>query len=104
MGVLNYRKWRSRPWTLKAPGCLSAGKGLDLLSLRGRLLTAKLTSAGTNVTILKLSNSASIDKVDGSYEGRFWIAENEELAETTRAVGHAAGLHYDLRPGRTSAE
>jgi hypothetical protein len=42
-----------------------AAKGLDLLSLRGRLLTAKLTSAGPNVTILKLLRSKSIDKVDG---------------------------------------
>jgi hypothetical protein len=42
-----------------------AGKGLDLLSLRRRLLTAKLTGAWTNVTILKLLQSASIDKVNG---------------------------------------
>jgi len=38
-------------------------KGLDFLNLRRRLLTAKLTGAGPNVTILKLLQSASIDKV-----------------------------------------
>lgn len=39
------------------------GKGLDLLNLRRRLLTKKLTGAGPNVTILKLLESVSIDKV-----------------------------------------
>jgi hypothetical protein len=38
-------------------------KGLDFLDLRRRLLTAKLTGAGPNVTILKLFERASIDKV-----------------------------------------
>ena len=42
-----------------------AAKGLDLLSLHKRLVTAKLTSAGPNVTILKLLHRASIGKVDG---------------------------------------
>jgi hypothetical protein len=49
-----------------------AGKGLDLLNLRGRLLTAKLTGAWTNVTILKLLQSASIDKVDGLDGAACW--------------------------------
>jgi hypothetical protein len=40
-----------------------AAKGLDLFYLRGRLVTAKLTGAGPNVTILKLLRSKSIDKV-----------------------------------------
>jgi hypothetical protein len=40
-----------------------AGKGLDLFHLRRRLVTVKLTGAGPNVTILKLLESASIDKV-----------------------------------------
>jgi hypothetical protein len=31
-----------------------AAKGLNLLNLLGRLLTAKLTGAGPNVTILKI--------------------------------------------------
>ena len=42
-----------------------AAKGLDLSSLHKRLVTAKLTGAGPNVTILKLLRSKSIDKVDG---------------------------------------
>ena len=48
------------------------GKGLDLLNLRRRLLTAKLTGAGPNVTILKLLQSASIDKVDGLDGAACW--------------------------------
>jgi NAD(P)H-flavin reductase len=49
-----------------------AGKGLDLLNLRRRLLTAKLTGAGPNVTILKRLQSASIDKVDGLDKAACW--------------------------------
>jgi hypothetical protein len=49
----------------KAAKPLSRWKGLDLLNLRRRLLTVESTGAGPNVTILKLLQSASIDKVDG---------------------------------------
>src|SRR3954451_6432182 len=51
--------------------CLAA-KGLDLLSLRGRLLTPKLTSAGPNVTILKILQAESIDKLDGLTRAVCW--------------------------------
>ena len=40
-----------------------AAKDLDLLSLHKRLVTARLTGAGPNVTILKILHRASIDKV-----------------------------------------
>jgi hypothetical protein len=47
----------------KMPGFLCRKKGLDLFNLRRWLLTAKLTGVGPNVTILKLFERASIDKV-----------------------------------------
>jgi hypothetical protein len=53
-------------------------KGLDLFSLRRRVLTPTLTGAGPNVTILKIWQSASIDKVDGLTEYLLGLAENEE--------------------------
>lgn len=63
---LGYRKRHSRPWIPKeAAKLLSGKKGLYLLNLRGRPLTAKSTGASPNVTILKLLKSTSIDKVDG---------------------------------------
>jgi hypothetical protein len=63
-----------------------------LLSLRRRLVTLKLTGAGPNVTILKLLRPASIDKVDGQTGTLAGIAENEEMAQTIRALGNVAGL------------
>jgi hypothetical protein len=53
------------PESGKAPGCFSRCKGPWFVVFARRLLTAKLTGAGPNVTILKLLTSASIDKVDG---------------------------------------
>jgi hypothetical protein len=42
------------------------------------VLTPKLTGAGPNVTILKIWQSASIDKVYGLTERLLGLAENEE--------------------------
>jgi hypothetical protein len=80
------------------------GKGLDLFILRGRLVTAKLTGAGPNVTILKLLQSPSIDKVDGLTGPLAGTGENEEHAQTIRALGNVAGLRRGFRPACTSAE
>jgi hypothetical protein len=75
-----------------------------LLSLRERLITAKLTSAGPNVTILKLLQSASIDKVNGLTGPLAGTGENEEHAQTIRALGNVAGLRRDFRPACTAAQ
>jgi hypothetical protein len=74
----------------KAVQWLPVGKGLDLLSLRRRLLTAKSASTGPNVTILKLLHRASIGKVDG-LTGLAGTVDNEEIAQTIRALGNSAG-------------
>jgi hypothetical protein len=74
-----------------------------LFYLRGRLLTAKLTGAGPNVTILKLLHRASIGKVDG-LAGLAGTVDNEEIAQTIRAVGNAAGRRLGLRPAGAAIE
>jgi len=74
-----------------------------LFYLRGRLLTAKLTGAGPNVTILKLLHRASIGKVDG-LTGLAGTVDNEEIAQTIRAVGNAAGRCFGLRPACAAIE
>ena len=81
-----------------------AGKGLDLFHLRRRLLTSKLTSAGPNVTILKLLPRASIGKVNVLTGLLAGTADDEEIAQTIRALGNVAGLRPGVRPARSAAE
>jgi hypothetical protein len=80
-----------------------ATKGLDLLSLHKRLVTAKLTGAGPNVTILKLLHPASIGKVDG-LTGLAGTADNEQIAQTIRAVGNVVGLRSGFCPASAAIE
>jgi hypothetical protein len=87
----------------RMPGFLPDRKGLGLLSLRGRLVTAKLTGARPNVTILKILHRASIGKVDG-LTGLAGTADNEQIAQTIRAVGNAAGLRPGFRPACTAVK
>jgi hypothetical protein len=51
-----------------------------LLNLRRRVITGKLTGAGPNVTILKLLEILSIDKVDGLTGPFAGAVEYEDLA------------------------
>ena len=69
--------------------------------LRGRLVTAKLTGAGPNVTILKLLHRASIGKVDG-LTGLAGTADNEQIAQTIRAFGNVARLRPGFRTACTA--
>ena len=102
--VLSCRKWRTRPGEReKRLVVFPAAKGLDLFYLRGRLVTAKLTGAGPNVTILKLLHRASIGKVDG-LTGLAGTADNEQIAQTIRALGNVAGWWPGLRPACTAIE
>jgi hypothetical protein len=55
--------------------------------LRGRLLTTKLTGAGTNVTILKLLQGASIDKVDGSHGPLSGLLKMKDLRRQFALIG-----------------
>jgi len=80
-----------------------AAKGLDLLNLHNRLVTAKLTGAGPNVTILKLLHRASIGKVDG-LTGLAGTVDNEEIAQTIRDDRAIAGRCFGLRPACTAIE